>query len=258
MSILKTIKEEVIPLSSRQGLILYITIACVFQFVLFYAPALAEDAIKQASASEIVTVEINIRQANAQPEPLEMPLAYEIINIEEEIKVEEEINPNVHPVVGEVNPDTHKVINEVNPNVHKVNTNKTVAKETTSLANKTTPLDNEITETATTSAEVGPKVIRTSTHVMTAYNSDPRQTDDTPCITANGFNVCEHGVEDTIAANFLKFGTKVMIPELFGDRVFIVRDRMNKRYPDRVDIWMINYDDAKKFGVKVAEIKVIE
>ncbi|HPY08680.1 MAG: hypothetical protein ACOX0H_03800 [Patescibacteria group bacterium] len=275
MSILQTIKEEIVPLSSRQGLVLYITIACVFQFVLFYAPALAEDAIKQASTNEIVTAEIKIHQTNAQTEPWEMPLAHEDINIEdnnaneeelrikeiiEKVETEEEIvlaenTTNVeNPIINEE--ETNLVAQKSNPMANKVIANKTNANKT--LAKEATPLDNEITETATTSAEVGPKVIRTSTHVMTAYNSDPRQTDDTPCITANGFNVCEHGVEDTIAANFLKFGTKVMIPELFGDRVFIVRDRMNKRYPDRVDIWMINYDDAKKFGVKVAEIKVIE
>jgi len=95
-------------------------------------------------------------------------------------------------------------------------------------------------------------------HPMTAYTSEVAQTDSSPCITANGFNVCKHGVEDTIAANFLKFGTKVKIPELFGDRVFVVRDRMNKRYPDRVDVWMKNKPDAMKFGVRYAKIEVIE
>lgn len=93
---------------------------------------------------------------------------------------------------------------------------------------------------------------------MTAYNSEVAQTDDTPCITANGFNVCEHGIEDTIAANFLPMGTKVRIPDLFGDRIFIVRDRMNARYPDRVDIWMKHRTDAINFGVKVAKIEVLE
>lgn len=102
------------------------------------------------------------------------------------------------------------------------------------------------------------KVIRTSYHTMTAYNSEPGQTDDTPCITANGFNVCEHGIEDTVAANFLKFGTKIRMPELFGDRVFVVRDRMNKRYSDRVDIWMLNKADALKFGKKYVKIEVVK
>lgn len=93
---------------------------------------------------------------------------------------------------------------------------------------------------------------------ITAYNSDIYQCDDTPCITANGFDVCEHGIEDTIAANFLPFGTKVKIPEHFGDRVFIVRDRMNSRYTNRVDVWMIEKQDAKKFGIKRAKIEILE
>ena len=85
----------------------------------------------------------------------------------------------------------------------------------------------------------------TSTNTITAYNSEKEQCDDSPCITANGFNVCEHGIEDTIATNALKFGTKVRIPELFGDRIFIVRDRMNKRYDDSIDVWMKRKIDAK-------------
>ena len=94
--------------------------------------------------------------------------------------------------------------------------------------------------------------------IITAYNSDSGQTDDSPCITANNFDVCEHGIEDTIAANFLVFGTKVRIPELFGDRVFVVRDRMNRRYPNRVDVWLLEKQDAKDFGVKRAIIEVLE
>ena len=97
-----------------------------------------------------------------------------------------------------------------------------------------------------------------STHIITAYNSDPAQTDSTPCITANGFNLCEHGIEDTVAANFLPFGTKIRIPELFGDRIFTVRDRMNSRYHSRLDIWMKSKADAKQFGVKSAIVEVLE
>ncbi len=93
---------------------------------------------------------------------------------------------------------------------------------------------------------------------ITAYNSEIGQTDSTPCITANGFNVCEHATEDTIAANFLRFGTKVKMPELFGNRVFVVRDRMNERYGDRIDIWMADKADARAFGVKVAQIEILD
>ena len=101
------------------------------------------------------------------------------------------------------------------------------------------------------------KVVNAGIHTLTAYNSEAYQTDASPCTTANMFDVCEHGVEDTIAANFLRFGTKVRIPDLFGDRIFIVRDRMNKRYPNRVDVWMINKDDALKFGTRRAQIEII-
>jgi 3D (Asp-Asp-Asp) domain-containing protein len=95
-------------------------------------------------------------------------------------------------------------------------------------------------------------------HSMTAYNSEVGQTDGDPCTTANGFNLCKHNEEDTVAANFLKFGTKVRIPELFGDRVFVVRDRMNSRYQERVDVWFKDHQDAIKFGVRKAKIEIVE
>lgn len=92
----------------------------------------------------------------------------------------------------------------------------------------------------------------TITVPATAYNSLPGQTDDTPFITASG-TTTRHGV---LAANFLPIGTRVKIPEIYGDDVFIVEDRMNARYDKRVDIWMENYDDAIQFGYKNIEIEV--
>jgi len=101
------------------------------------------------------------------------------------------------------------------------------------------------------------RLTKTRQVVLTAYNSDKAQCDDSPCITANGFNVCKHGIEDTVAANFLPMGTKIRIPALFGDRIFVVRDRMAKRHQNRVDIWMKNYSSAIKFGIKTATIEII-
>jgi len=95
--------------------------------------------------------------------------------------------------------------------------------------------------------------------VITAYNSDIGQTDDTPCITANGFDLCKHGQEDSVAINGYKMGTKVRFPDLFGDKVFIVRDRMNARFnSSRVDVWMLSKADAKNFGVRAARMEVLE
>lgn len=96
---------------------------------------------------------------------------------------------------------------------------------------------------------------------LTAYNSLVGQTDSTPCITANGYDLCKHDTENVVAANFLRFGTKIRIPEYFGDRVFTVQDRMNARYTEcacRVDIWMREYADARQFGARNLKIEVLE
>lgn len=94
---------------------------------------------------------------------------------------------------------------------------------------------------------------RTMIVTTTAYNSEPGQTDSTPFTTANGTRVRD-GI---VAANFLKFGTRIRIPEYFGDKVFEVHDRMNARYTSRVDIWMLNKADAKSWGVRRVKIEIL-
>lgn len=98
--------------------------------------------------------------------------------------------------------------------------------------------------------------LRNPSYVMrvtaTAYNSLPEQTDDTPFITASGTHV-RPGV---IAANFLPMGTLVKIPDYFGDQIFVVEDRMNPRYDQRIDIWMEHVHDARQFGVRTVAIEV--
>ncbi len=96
---------------------------------------------------------------------------------------------------------------------------------------------------------------------VTAYNSHPSQTDSTPCLTASGLDVCQRsleGAEDIVATNlmYLPFGTKIRMPELFGDKVFIVHDRMNARYSRTVDVWMAEYAMAKQFGKQWTEIEI--
>jgi len=98
------------------------------------------------------------------------------------------------------------------------------------------------------------RVVRSYWMPVTAYSSTPDQTDSSPFITANGTRVRE-GI---IAANFLPFGTKVKIPSMFGDRVFVVQDRMNARYWHRVDIWMPTRAQALQFGVRTLQIEIIQ
>lgn len=102
------------------------------------------------------------------------------------------------------------------------------------------------------------KVEYSSVSTVTAYNSEAAQCDASPCITANGYNLCTSQVSNTVAANHLPLGAKIRIPELFGSKVFVVRDRMNSRYYDRVDVWMKNKTEAINFGVKRASIEVLE
>lgn len=97
----------------------------------------------------------------------------------------------------------------------------------------------------------------TNTVLVTAYSSTADQTDSSPCITANGFNVCKNNMENVIAANFLPFGARVRFPEMFGDREFVVHDRMHKRFSSRVDIWMKTRTAAKQFGVKRLKMEVV-
>lgn len=90
----------------------------------------------------------------------------------------------------------------------------------------------------------------------TAYTSDPNETDDTPFITASGSYV----YDGVIAANFLPIDTKVRIPELYGDKIFTVEDRMNSRYDNLniIDIWFKDKPEAIKFGKKYIEIEILE
>jgi 3D (Asp-Asp-Asp) domain-containing protein len=98
-------------------------------------------------------------------------------------------------------------------------------------------------------------VLRSYPYVpMTAYTSRPEETDSTPFITADG----SHVRDGIVAANFLPFGTKVRIPALFGDKIFEVHDRMNKRYYYKMDFWMDDLGKARKFGVRYATIEVVE
>ena len=89
---------------------------------------------------------------------------------------------------------------------------------------------------------------------ITAYSSTPDQTDDSPFISANGTYV----YDGMVAANFLPFGTKIKIPEVFGDKIFTVEDRMNSRYWQKVDVWFPDRESALHFGVKVLKIQILE
>lgn len=151
------------------------------------------------------------------------------------------------------------IIFELTPLPYPVHATET---EAANLEISDAKVESVISEKAEVLEDIGalkrPEVAWSRKYTMTAYTSEVAQCDASPCITANGFNVCRHGIEDTVAANFLPFGTKIRIPALFGDRILIVRDRMNSRYQERVDVWLKSYDNAIDFGVKYVEIEVLK
>lgn len=75
--------------------------------------------------------------------------------------------------------------------------------------------------------------------IITGYNSVQWQTDSSPCISADGSDICtlHRQGENTCAANFLPFGTRLWIRGL-GECT--VRDRMASRFPYRVDWYFWN------------------
>lgn len=87
---------------------------------------------------------------------------------------------------------------------------------------------------------------------LTAYSSTVFQCDGDPFTTASGTRV----KDGTVAANFLPFGTTIQIPDIFGNKVFVVEDRMARRFSNTVDIWMSNYQSAIQFG-KVRSAKIV-
>jgi 3D (Asp-Asp-Asp) domain-containing protein len=98
-----------------------------------------------------------------------------------------------------------------------------------------------------------PTIAKTMYLRVTAYSSSQDETDYNPFITADGTSTRD-GI---VATNLLPFGTKVMIPALFGDKVFSVEDRMAKREKNTMDIWMSSKGKALFFGVNYANVVVL-
>ena len=101
----------------------------------------------------------------------------------------------------------------------------------------------------------GPAYSYDNMHV-TAYNSVPWQTDATPCIGAQGTDICalyEAG-SNTCAANFVPLGT---VLEVEGLGTCVVRDRKNARYHYSVDWYMyMDVQAAVSWGSRYIPVSV--
>lgn len=92
------------------------------------------------------------------------------------------------------------------------------------------------------------------TGTLFAYSSTHDQTNGNPFITASG----NHVADGVVAANCLPFGTRLRIPTVFGDKVFIVQDRLAAWHNcSSIDIWFPTRTDAIRFGKRRAEVIVL-
>jgi len=93
-------------------------------------------------------------------------------------------------------------------------------------------------------------IIRT----ITAYTASVNETDDTPCIAARNYNICEDKTIKVVATNEYPIGTQLLIDNV----PYTVLDRMNKRYPNRYDILVGTREEAMAFGIQEKNIEIIK
>ena len=87
--------------------------------------------------------------------------------------------------------------------------------------------------------------------IVTAYTSDPGETDDTPFITASGTST-RPGI--LACPRKYQFGTLFEIEGLKYD----CQDRMALKNDGKFDIWMGTKDEAYRFGIKNLEVKILD
>jgi len=118
-----------------------------------------------------------------------------------------------------------------------------VVQETTLLPLTSPPINKEIEK------------IEDKNVTVTAYSSTEWETQGDPFITASGKRV-EDGI---VANNLLPFGTEIRLPEIFGDKIFTVQDRMHFRKSDyHFDIWFPSYKQALNFGAQTSKIEIVK
>ena len=89
---------------------------------------------------------------------------------------------------------------------------------------------------------------------ITAYSSTPCQTDSTPFITASNSWV-RKGI---VANNFFPFGTRIRIPEYFGDKIFDIEDRLHwRKSNEHVDVWFPTRQEAINFGITSTYVEIL-
>lgn len=106
--------------------------------------------------------------------------------------------------------------------------------------------------------EIGPRPRRPAKRTLwmtaTAYSSTVDQTDSDPFTTASGAKVRD-GI---VAWNDAPFGTTLRLPSHFGDKIFVVQDRLNARASKyHVDLWMPTREAATQWGARLVKVEIL-
>lgn len=106
--------------------------------------------------------------------------------------------------------------------------------------------------------EIGPRPRRPAKKTfwvtVTAYSSTVDQTDSDPFTTASGAKVRD-GI---VAWNGVPFGTTLRLSSHFGDKIFVVQDRLNARASKyHVDLWMPTREAAKQWGARLVKAEIL-
>ncbi|MEK7089271.1 MAG: hypothetical protein AAB920_00445, partial [Patescibacteria group bacterium] len=88
---------------------------------------------------------------------------------------------------------------------------------------------------------------------ITAYTSSADECGNNLGITSSG----EPARDGIVACNFLPHGTRIKIPALFGDKEFVVKDRMAKRKWNFVDVWVETKKTAFQIGKRTSRIVIL-
>lgn len=88
-------------------------------------------------------------------------------------------------------------------------------------------------------------------HTITAYTLTIEQTDDTPCISASGLDVCKTDKLICACPREYEFRTKFLI----DGQVYHCEDRLSEKYDYRFDILMNDYDEALEWGKQILLVK---
>lgn len=109
----------------------------------------------------------------------------------------------------------------------------------------------------------------------TAYTSSPRETDNTPKVTATGAqtHLGVIAVSSDLLGTDLPYGSIVRLEDLgnwkngagvgqfsglLSGQLFVVEDTMNPRKRQQIDIWMPDRALALRFGVRRIQLTVVQ